>query len=128
MERERDVRLRQSADELEQAVVSQRRALPGVAAEERGRREEAIDRLAQYVALLRKAGSPPEPAPYWFKLEFPDGRWDVEEHRLARPPAVGDVVDLDRYGRWRVSGSQLVRPRPARKPAREFFVCAQVAG
>lgn len=127
MERERDGRLRESAERLQRVLETQRRALAGLQRDEdRQRRSEAIDRLAQYVSLLRQAtGS--ESQFYTFKLEFPDGRWDVEERRLDHPPAVGEVVDLERFGAWRVRGSQFVRPRPAQKPPREFFVCAPAA-
>ena len=64
---------------------------------------------------------------YSFKLEFPDGRWDLEERRFAATPAVGDVIELDRHGRWQVTGSQLVTPRPARLPRRTVFICAPAA-
>jgi hypothetical protein len=64
---------------------------------------------------------------YSLKLEFPDGRWDVEESRFDATPAVGDVIELERRGRWQVTGSQLVTPRPDRLPRRTFFICAPAA-
>jgi hypothetical protein len=126
MEREREGRLRQSADALQHALDAQRLALRHVAEEDRTRRSDAIDRLAQYVSLLRKASNS-EPAFYSFKLVFPDGRWDVEESRLERAPSVGEVVELGGRGRWKIRGSQFVKPRPSQKPAREFFLCAPAA-
>jgi hypothetical protein len=61
---------------------------------------------------------------YWFKLEFPDRRWSVEEMSLPVRPAHGDCVDLGAAGRWLVCGSESVRVRPAGKPDRELFVCS----
>lgn len=127
----RDERLERNADELEQALAETRRALPDVGTEAvQARRASAIDEVAKYVVLLREAGSvapPRPPAPFWFKLVFPDGRWDVVERVLDVPPRIGDVVALDDGSCWQVQDSQLVRPRPERKPPREFFVCALAA-
>jgi hypothetical protein len=61
--------------------------------------------------------------PYWFKLEFPDGRWSVQEKELAAAPGTGDCVDLGADGRWQVQGSRLVPVHPSGQPPREFFVC-----
>lgn len=125
-----DDRLTQNADQLEQALDATRRTLGDVAAgEQRTRRASAIEQAARYVALLRAAGDAGQrtQAPFWFKLEFPDGRWNVAERRLEAAPRVGDVVSFDDGSRWRVRDSQLVKPRPAQKPPREFFVCALAA-
>ncbi|MGZ4352780.1 MAG: hypothetical protein ACXVZ4_04485 [Gaiellaceae bacterium] len=123
----RDDRLSENADQLDEALAATRRTLAKVTAgEQRARRALAIDQAAQYVALLREAGEQGKHArvPFWFKREFPDGRWDVAERLLEATPRVGDVVSFDDGRRWRVRDSQLVKPRPARKPPREFFVCA----
>lgn len=115
---------------LEQALAETRRALPALdSRDERSRRASAIEQVAQYVALLREAGGAAArtPAAFWFKREFPDGRWDVAERVLDAPPRVGDVVAFDDGSCWQVRDSQLVRPRPARKPPREFFVCGLAA-
>lgn len=126
MNGERERRPRGGAEQLQRALDAQRLALAGLGqGEDRTRRAEAIDRLAQYISLLRQATG--ESRFYTFKLEFPDGRWDVEERRLEHPPSVGDVVELERFGAWRVRGSQFVRPRPSQKPPRELFVCAPAA-
>jgi hypothetical protein len=61
---------------------------------------------------------------YCLKLEFPDGRWDVEESSFDVAPSVGDVIELAQRGRWQVTGSQLVTPRPDRLPKRTFLICA----
>ncbi len=91
-----------------------------------------------YVALLRDAASA-EAAQgaagaggrslcrFWFKLELEDRRWDVEEKKLTIAPRVGDVLSFADGRRWRVRASQFVRPRPSRKPTREFFVCEPAA-
>jgi hypothetical protein len=64
---------------------------------------------------------------YWFKLQFADRRWSVQEKDLPAPPATGDRVDLGADGIWQVCGSESVHVRPAGKPPREFFVCAPAA-
>lgn len=126
----RDERLERNADALEQALAETRRHLPEVDSRAaRARRASAIEQVAQYVALLREAGGafPHPPAAFCFKREFPDGRWDVAERVLDVPPRVGDVVAFEDGSCWQVRDSQLVRPRPERKPPREFFVCALAA-
>ncbi len=127
----RDEQLSLNADELELALDRTRRGLRQVEDDDhRVRRAEAIDGLSRYVALLREAPGGGRGARRWafsFKLEFPDGRWDVEEKELPAPPRLGDVISFEGRGSWRVRNSALVRPRPARKPAREFFVCAPAA-
>lgn len=64
---------------------------------------------------------------YWFKLLFPDGRWSVQEKRLATPPQETDCVDLGDDGRWQICGQERVAVRPSGKPARDFFVCRPAA-
>lgn len=64
---------------------------------------------------------------YSFKLELPDGRWDVTEQPCPSAPRVGDLLLLADGGRWQVVGTQLVGARPAGKPPREFYVCAPAA-
>ena len=66
----------------------------------------------------------PADSSYWFKLQFADRRWSVEEKALPTRPASGDCVDLGAAGLWRVCGSESVRVRPSGKPDRELFVCA----
>lgn len=57
---------------------------------------------------------------YAFKLELPDGRWDVDEKKLGARPRVGEIVEFGAW--WQVKGVQRVRA-PVRKPDRELFVC-----
>jgi hypothetical protein len=124
-----------NADELESALARNREVLAGVEDDEqRSRREEAMDQMLRYVALLRVAASGEHVSgrsqlnrSFAFKLELEDGRWDVEEKSLTIAPRVGDVLSFEDGRQWRVRASQLVRPRPAHKPAREFFVCAPAA-
>jgi hypothetical protein len=65
--------------------------------------------------------------PFSFKLEFPNGSWNVDEKQLEIAPQIGDIVSFGDGRPWRVRASQFVRARPTRKPAREFFVCAPAA-
>ncbi len=123
----RHLQLGSSADQLAHALSLNRRQLAEVTDEhERKRRAQAIDQLAQYVGLLREATVAATPR-YAFKLEFPDGRWNLAEKELAAAPRVGDLVQFSDGGRWRIRGSELVRPRPLGKPPRQFFVCAPAA-
>jgi hypothetical protein len=113
-----------NADQLEWSLLQQRAALSEITDEEqRSRRSEAINSVGNYVGLLRAAES--LPTNFSFKLELNDGRWDIAEKHLTAPPRVGDVLSLAGQ-RWRVRASQLVRPRPSGRPAREVFVCAPV--
>jgi hypothetical protein len=57
---------------------------------------------------------------YSFKLELPDGRWNVDEKQLITRPRVGEIVEFGAW--WQVKGIQRVRT-PVRKPDRELFVC-----
>lgn len=61
---------------------------------------------------------------YWFKLEFADRRWSVEEKALPSRPTEGDCVDLGAAGHWRIRGLERVRVRPPGKADRELFVCS----
>ena len=58
---------------------------------------------------------------YAFKLELPDGRWNVDEKRLPERPRVGEIVEFGAW--WQVRGVQRVRTPVRRKPDRELFVC-----
>ena len=60
------------------------------------------------------------PDRYAFKLEHPDGRWDVDEKQLCARPRVGELVEFGSW--WQVRNVQRV-PTPARKPDRDLFVC-----
>jgi hypothetical protein len=112
-----------SADQLAEALARHRAQLASVPdEEERAQRADAIDRFAQYAVLLREATAAAL-ARYSFKLVFADGRWDVAEKDLPAPPHIGELVDLADGERWRIRGSQLVRPRPPGKPPHEYFVC-----
>lgn len=120
-----DARLSLNADQLEQALARQH-ALMGEMAndEQRSRRADAMVRIGNYVGMLREAEPQADcTGSFSFKLELRDGRWDIEEKSMRTPPRVGDVVSFH-GNRWRVFASQLVRPRPAGRPAREVFVCA----
>jgi hypothetical protein len=123
-----------NADQLEQTIAVKRARLAELATDEqRTRRSRALDHMAAYAQLLREAANESsgvirrasEPGVgYTFKVEFDDGRWDIEEKELHAVPRVGDVLSFADGRSWRVRASQLVRPRPSGKPAREFFVCA----
>ncbi len=113
-----------NADQLESSLAFNRAALETIQDDdERARRTAAIEQAEQYVALLR-AGT--KRHPFSFKLEFGDGRWDVDEQSLAVEPRIGDEVAFDDGRRWRVRGFQVVPARPARKPSRRFLVCAPI--
>lgn len=58
---------------------------------------------------------------YAFKLELPDGRWDLDEKRLTERPRVGEIVEFGAW--WQVKGVQRVRTPVRHKPDRELFVC-----
>lgn len=120
--------LRSNADRLEHALGASREELAAVAdEEERSRRADAIDQLSRYVDLLREATARRGVSRYSFKLEFPDGRWDLAERELTAPPRVGDLVWFETGGPWQVLGRQHVFPRPGHKPPHEFFACAPAA-
>ena len=120
--------VRANADALELALAARRLELGGLEKdEERTRRRQALEQIEQYTILLREpvpASARRNPVVYCFKLVFPDGRWSVDEKRLAVAPREGDVVEIDGFGNWRVEGSERVGVRPAGKAPREFFICA----
>ena len=134
-----DPQSRLNADQLASALAHERDGLAELDnAEQRTRREQAIEQMGAYVSMLRDTTTPSASLaaaygpdgrrrrPFSFKLEFADGRWNVDEKELEAAPQVGDIVSFDDGRPWRVSASQFVRARPMRKQAREFFVCAPV--
>lgn len=128
-----------NADQIERVLASQRRTLESVTGDERDVNREAVGHLLAYASLLRglvpaaasAEGSPAAqrqaPQRYMFMLELPDGRWDVAERQLETIPRTGDEVSFDDGTLWRVRGTRLVKPAPARKPPRRMFVCAAAA-
>jgi hypothetical protein len=129
----------QNADQLASALAHNREGLAELDdAEQRARHEQAIEQMATYVSMLRDTSTPSASLaaaygpdgrrrrPFSFKLEFADGRWNVDEKELEAAPQVGDIVSFDDGRPWRVSASEFVRARPTRKPVREFFVCAPI--
>jgi hypothetical protein len=135
-----DPQSRLNAHQLDLALAQEREGLAEVENEgERSRHEQAIEQMENYVSMLRDttttsaalaAAYGPDGRlrrPFSFKLEFADGRWDVDEKELDATPQIGDIISFDDGLSWRVRASQFVRARPSRKPVREFFVCAPVA-
>lgn len=119
---DRGTPIRRNADELERRLAAaQSGPRTSLYADDRA---GALGDLSRYVALLREAAAAAERL-YSFKLEFPDGRWNVAERRLPAEPRVGDVVSVDGSA-WRIRGTLRVLPRPMRKPPRDVFVCAPV--
>jgi hypothetical protein len=129
-----------NADQLDHVLASRSVDLARVDNDEqRSRHEQAIEQMANYVSMLRDttttsaslaAAYGPDGRlrrPFSFKLEFADGRWSVDEKQLEAAPQIGDIISFGDGRPWRVRASQLVRARPARKPGREFFVCAPAA-
>ncbi len=117
-------RVSSNVDQLALALSRNRERLVAVAdGEERARRRDALACVAEYVDLLGEA-SGEAAARYSFKLEFPDGRWNVAERELPVSPRIGELVVFEDGERWRIRDSQRVVPRPPSKPPREFFVCA----
>lgn len=84
---------------------------------------DALAEMLHYAELLREAGLGTQTR-YSFKRELADGRWDVTEQPLPAGPQVGDIVNFEDGGLWRIVSTQWVQPRPQRKPPRAFFVCA----
>jgi hypothetical protein len=121
----------QNAVALERALAAGWQQLAGMETEdERQRRADALAHIEGYTALLLEPTADPalrEDVRYVFKLVFPDGRWSIDEKRLADRPTEGDVVVFEGYGGWRIEGLDKVGVRPAGKPPREFFVCAPAA-
>jgi hypothetical protein len=123
-----DPQLSLNADLLEQSLSRQRERLSEITDDEqRSRRADAVAQIGTYVGMLRDAEAPlMGSGSFSFKLELNDGRWDVEEMDMSKTPRVGDVLFFH-GSKWFVRTSQLVKPRPAGRPAREVFVCAPVA-
>jgi len=135
-----DPQSRLNADQLDHALAHKRVGLAEVENEaERARHEQAIEQMASYVTMLRDttttsaslaAAYGPDGRlrrPFSFKLELPNGSWNVDEKQLEIAPQIGDIVSFGDGRPWRVRASQFVRARPTRKAAREFFVCAPAA-
>ena len=61
------------------------------------------------------------PGFYSFKLELPDGRWNVDEKRLEAKPRIGEIVEFGAW--WQVRRVQTVMTPVRAKPDRELFVC-----
>lgn len=135
----RDPQPRLNADQLDHALSHGREELVDfVTEEQRSRHEQAIEQMANYVSMLRETTASAALAaafgpdgrlrrPFAFKLEFADGRWNIDEKKLIATPQIGDIISFDDGLSWRVRASQSVFARPSRKPARELFVCAPVA-
>ena len=135
-----DKQSRLNADRLESALAQKREGLAELENDAlREQREQAIEQMATYVSMLRDTtttsaalaaayGPDGRPRlPFAFKLEFEDGRWNVDEKQLDTAPHVGDIVSFGDGRPWRIRATTLVRARPARKPVREFFICAPAA-
>jgi len=131
-----DKQSRLNADQLESALAQRRGDLSELENDaQRARHEQALEQMGAYVSMLRNTSSTLANAygangrprrPFAFKLEFEDGRWNVDEKELDAEPRVGDIVSFADGRHWRIRATQFVRARPARKPVREFFVCAPV--
>lgn len=116
-----------NAERLETFVEAGRGAMRGLHEdEERTRRGAAIDGFVRYVQLLREAAASARPARYAFKLEFPDGRWDLAEQELSQEPRVGDLVWFE-GSPWQIHGRREVPSRPNAAPPHSFLACAPAA-
>ena len=90
---QRDPQPRTNADQLGDSLAHNRATLSLIEDDdERARRTAAIEEAERYVALLRDGAAR---RAFSFKLEFGDGRWDVDEQSLASEPRVGDEVSFD---------------------------------
>jgi hypothetical protein len=115
-----------NADRLESFVEAGRGALGSLSEDvDRARRGAAIDGFARYAQLLREAAAGTRPGRYAFKLEFPDGRWDIAEQALLSEPHVGDLVWFEGVP-WQVLGHRSVPRKYAHTP-HEFLACAPAA-
>jgi hypothetical protein len=114
-----------NAQRVEALLDAPVRELEGLAGEERDRRAAALGAAAQYANLLRETAPRGIQERYAFKLEFPDGRWDVQEQLLPSAPRVGDLVWFGSDA-WQVSGYRQV---PARRSGKqhEFLACTPIA-
>lgn len=116
-----------NAEALERLAAQGRDHLSDLSAdEERPRRRAAIDGFFKYAQLLREAASGVRPARYSFKLEFPDGRWDLLEQELPNEPRVGDLVWFDGQP-WQILGHETVPRRPNAASPHQFLACAPAA-
>jgi hypothetical protein len=116
-----------NAAALERLAAQGRDHLPELSEDEdRPRRRAAIDGFVRYAQLLREAASGARPARYSFKLEFPDGRWDLLEQELMQEPRVGDLVWFDGQP-WQILGHQTVQRRPSPSRPHQFLACAPAA-
>ena len=116
-----------TAEALERLAAQGRDHLSDLSAdEERPRRRAAIDGFFKYAQLLREAASSARPARYSFKLEFPDGRWDLLEQELPNEPRVGDLVWFDDEP-WQILGHETVQRRPSASSPHQFLACAPAA-
>lgn len=112
---------------LESIVAQGRTELPGLSEDDdRVRRGAAIDGFARYAQLLREAASGARPGRYSFKLEFPDGRWDLAEQELPNEPRVGDLVWFE-GSPWQILGHREVPRRPSKTQPHQFLACAPAA-
>jgi hypothetical protein len=116
-----------NAEALERLAAQGRDHLSDLSAdEERPRRRAAIDGFFKYAHLPREAASGVRPARYSFKLEFPDGRWDLLEQELPNEPRVGDLVWFDGQP-WQILGHETVPRRPSASNPHQFLACAPAA-
>jgi hypothetical protein len=116
-----------NAEALERLAAQGRDHLPELSAdEERPRRRAAIDGFLRYAELLREAATGVHPERYSFKLEFPDGRWDLLEQELPTEPRVGDLVWFEGLP-WQILGHQTVPRRPSASQPHQFLACAPAA-
>ena len=104
-----------NVERLERIISGTRDAAPG-----------AVDGFARYAELLREAAAAAQPARYSFKLEFPDGRWDLAEQELATEPRVGDLVWFE-GSPWQIRGHRLVPRRPDPAHPHDFLACSPAA-
>jgi hypothetical protein len=65
-----------NAERLEEYVARGRADMGDLPEKAQRRRGDAIDAFAGYIGLLRETASSGRER-YAFKLEFPDGRWDI---------------------------------------------------
>ena len=114
-----------NARRLEEFVLRSREEAVTLDDGDRGRRSSAIDALAGYVELLRKTAPAAPPRRYAFKLEFPDGRWDIAEQALESEPRVGDLIWFGAAA-WQVLGHRQV-PRLRAETPHTFLACAPAA-
>jgi len=114
-----------NAQRVEALLDLRARQLESLSGEERDRHVAALGAAAQYAHLLRETAPRDAQARYAFKLEFPDGRWDVREQLLPQQPQVGDLVWFGSDA-WQVSGYRQV---PARRSGvqHEFLACSPIA-